>query len=123
MVKVKNKKGFTLIELSMVIAIIGILYSVSIPLFSETAIKAKETALKDNLHIMRKAIDNYYSVKEHYPETIQKLVDDKFIRFIPVDSITKQKDWKIVNHEKGGIYDIHSNSNGTSLNGTIYSSW
>ena len=107
----------------MVIAIIGILYSVSIPAFQNTVSKARETALKDNLHSFRKSINDYYSYREKYPETLNSLVEEKFIRSIPEDPVTGKREWKIELHPQGGIYNVYSESDRISSEGTMYSSW
>ncbi len=125
-----RSRGFTLIELLIVIALIGILASLVVPQFRHTPRKAKEAVLKEDLYTLRDVIDQYFSDKGKYPDSLQALVDDGYIRKIPVDPITESADtWQVEtaegseDEEAGGVYDVHSGSNETALDGSAYSEW
>jgi len=123
------KKGFTLIELSIVIAIIGILYMIAIPKADLSIKKAKESALKANLYILRDAIDKYYADFKKYPETLEELDAEpghkRYIRKIPVDPMTGKADWEIIYHpdRPNEIFDVKSRSRERSINGEPYNTW
>lgn len=118
--------GFTLIEMSVVVAIIGILYFTIVPLYGTTIQRARETALKEDLHVLRKTIDLYYKDRETWPADLFTLVKDGYLRAIPVDPITGRADtWVIVPSSEGSndVYDVRSGASGVGLDGTPYSSW
>ena len=127
-------RGFTLIELLVVMAIIGILASIGIPMLLKTPIKAKEAALRENLFTFRSCLDQYKADKGHYPESLEVLVQDKYIRKIPLDPFTKSADtWELVfeepsstetaSEEPPGVIDVRSGSTETALDGTPYNTW
>jgi general secretion pathway protein G len=129
-----RRRGFTLIELLVVMAIIGILASIGIPMLLQTPIKAKEAALRENLFTFRSCLDQYKADKGHYPESLEVLVQDKYIRKVPIDPFTKAADtWELVFEEPSsaeaatdeppGIIDVHSGSTATALDGTAYNTW
>lgn len=118
------RRGFTLIEISLVMAIIGILYMVVLPLYPGSMDRAKEATLKEDLHVMRKCLDDYYRLNGKWPVTLETLVSERFIRKLPVDPVTGLVDWQITrDEESGGVRDIHSRSKKPSRDGTLYSSW
>jgi general secretion pathway protein G len=90
-----NQRGFTLIELLVVVTIVGLLAGLAIVNVRFAQRKAREAALMDNLSTMRKAIDNFYADKQHYPADLNELVPN-YVRKIPRDPITKQIDWEVV---------------------------
>jgi general secretion pathway protein G len=90
-----NQKGFTLIELIIVVTIIGILAGLAIVNVRFAQRKAREAALMDNLATMRKAIDNFYADKQRYPSDLNELVPN-YMRSVPKDPITKQADWEVI---------------------------
>lgn len=126
-----GKKGYTLLELMIVVAIVGILVSIAIPTFQHTAIKAKEAVLKQNLFTMRVVIDQYYADRKKYPETLESLVEKKYLREIPMDPFTKSRTtWTEVYEEQeegedspAGVFDVKSGSDDLALDGTSYKEW
>ncbi|MCK5684920.1 prepilin-type N-terminal cleavage/methylation domain-containing protein [bacterium] len=125
-VRKKFNAGFTLLELSIVIAIIGILYLVAMPRGDKVAHKARESVLKTNLRIVRECIDKYYGDNGEYPAELEALVEKRYIRSIPVDPITNSsKTWVTISsaQQKDDIFNIKSGSNSMSLEGTLYNQW
>ena len=127
-------RGFTLIELLVVMAIIGILASIGIPMLLSTPIKAKEAALRENLFTFRSCLDQYKADKGRYPESLEVLVSEHYIRKVPIDPFTKSPDtWELVfeepdsadaaSEEAPGIIDVKSGAPGTALDGTAYNTW
>ena len=128
----RRERGFTLIELLIVVAIIGILVGVAIPRFRQTPQRAKEVALKQDLFVLRDIIDQYFADKGKYPDTLDTLVDDGYIRKIPHDPFTESDTtWEVEYAEAtdddpeggGGVFDVHSGASGTALDGSRYSDW
>lgn len=128
----RRRRGFTFVELMIVMAIIAVLLSVAIPIYSRSIVRAKESVLKNNLFTMRTVIDEYTYDKQKAPQTLQDLVSDGYLRQIPQDPITNSSDtWKIIPEDQGntvnqtepGIFDVRSGSDKTSLEGTAYSDW
>ncbi|HXA63914.1 MAG TPA: type II secretion system protein [Bryobacteraceae bacterium] len=128
----RRRFGFTLVELMIVMAIIAILMSVAIPIYSRSITRSKESVLKNNLLSLRTVIDEYTYDKQKAPQTLNDLVSDGYLRQIPVDPITGTADnWKIimedasntVNQSEPGIFDVRSSSDKISLEGTPYSEW
>lgn len=126
-----GRKGYTLLELMIVVAIVGILVTLAIPMFQQSAMKAKEAALKQNLFTMRAVIDQFYADRGDYPESLESLVEEKYLRAIPVDPFTKSATtWNEIYEEQeegddspAGVYDVKSGSDGLALNGTPYKEW
>ena len=123
-------KGFTLLELLIVVALIAIITALAVPQFRHTPQKAKEAVLKEDLYTLRDVIDQYFTDKGKYPATLEDLVESGYIRKVPVDPITGSSDsWQLEmaemeeGEDAGGIYDVHSGAPGNALDGTSYSEW
>jgi general secretion pathway protein G len=139
----KAQSGFTLIELIVVVTIIGILAAVAVSNVKWAQTKARESALRHDLFEMRKSIDDYYADKQKYPESLQALAQEHYLRGVPKDPITMKADWEEVQNTPDpsdpnamptdpaasadnpvpGIYDVHSQAPGNGLDGTPYKSW
>jgi general secretion pathway protein G len=119
--------GFTLIELLVVMAIIGTLLSIAVPRYFRSLEHARETVLKQDLSILREAIDKYNADLNQYPEKLLDLADKHYVRAIPVDPFTKLADsWTLIPSEDpdhAGIKDLHSAAEGTASDGTPLASW
>jgi general secretion pathway protein G len=132
MINRRTQSGFTLIELMIVMAIIGILITMAIPSFVGAIKHAREAALKEDLQTLRTAIDTYTMDKQKGPQSLDDLVQDGYIRAIPEDPMTRQKDTWVTDSTESmysldetepGITDIHSGSTETGSDGQPYSSW
>jgi general secretion pathway protein G len=119
--------GFTLIELLIVMAIIGTLLSIAVPRYFHSLQHSRETVLKQDLSILREAIDKYYADLNQYPEKLPDLVDRHYVRSVPVDPFTRLADtWTVVvsdDPDHPGIRDIQSGAPDIASNGTPVSSW
>jgi general secretion pathway protein G len=127
----KDNKGFTLLELMIVVAIIGILATLAQPMFKTAVLKSREAALKEDLFNIRNVLDQYYADNGKYPDSLSDLVAKGYMRGIPVDPFTGANDsWRLEfyvsesgEESSGGIFDVHSASNEVGLNGKPYSEW
>jgi len=119
----KNRMAFTLIEMSVVVAIIGLLYVTVVPMYGRTIQRTKETALKKDLHVFRLTLNDYFKDHEKWPESLNALVTQGYIRSIPPDPFTEKSDtWVVVPSQPGNndVYDVKSGAAGQSLDGTSY---
>lgn len=130
--KWRTARGFTMIELLVVVSIIVILASLGMAQYRQSVVRAREAVLKEDLFRMREAIDQFYADKNKYPASLEDLVSEGYLRDIPVDPITNSKDtWQTVNAEPDGttaasqvgIYDVKSGSEQQSMDGTNYADW
>ena len=123
----RTRRGFTLIELLIVMAIIGTLLSIAVPRYFHSLARARETVLREDLAIMREALDKYYADLGVYPESLTALVERSYVRALPVDPFTKSAEsWTLVSSEDpdhAGIRDIHSGAADQSVDGTPVSAW
>lgn len=122
--------GFTVIELLVVLAAIGLLLSISVPRYIQHLDTARETVLKQNLRSVRDAIDKFYADQGRYPNTLTELVSQRYLRSLPEDPITQRVDtWTLIapsaagSKAVGAIYDLHSGASGTARDGSSYEAW
>ncbi|HXR32949.1 MAG TPA: prepilin-type N-terminal cleavage/methylation domain-containing protein [Verrucomicrobiae bacterium] len=126
-----SQRGFTLIELMIVISIILILVGIAAGMYQQSIRRARESVLKQDLQTMRTAIDNYTMDKLQAPQSLQDLADAHYLRDLPIDPFTQQRDWvahfgdTIISPEQTGtgVDDVHSNSDQTGSDGTAYNTW
>jgi general secretion pathway protein G len=120
--------AFTLIELIVVLAIVAMLIAVAVPRYFNSIERSREAALKQNLSVMRDAIDKYYGDTARYPETLDELVIKRYLRKLPEDPVTQSSDtWVLVrppgDGAKTGVYDVKSGASGRALDGGTFGDW
>ena len=123
-----RSKGFTLVEITVVMAIIVTILAIAVPQYATAIKRAKESVLMSNLFTMRSVIDQYTYDKEEPPQALDDLVSEGYLREIPIDPFTESSDtWEIVTETgptgQSGVWNVHSGSDETSLSGTPYSEW
>ena len=120
----KRGAGFTLIELLVVMSIIALLLALAVPRYFQSVTRAKEAVLKENLTLMRDALDKHYADTGKYPATLAELVTKKYLRKLPEDPVTGSADtWVIFppdRREQGGVFDVKSGAQGDSLSGVPF---
>jgi general secretion pathway protein G len=132
--KIRRNRGFTLIELMIVISLLLILITVAIPIYKQSILRAKESVLHQDLFTLRQVIDQYTLDKQKAPQSLDDLVSAGYMKQLPIDPFTGKNDtWAVVQEEDtiadpsqteaGGISDVHSGSGLVSSDGTAYSSW
>lgn len=125
------RRGFTMIELMIVMTVISIIVAIAVPMYQKSVIRAKESVLRQNLFTLRVVIDEFTYDKAKAPQALQDLVSEGYLRQLPVDPMTGEADWNVimedaltsVNQTEPGIYDIRSKSDKKSLEGTPYNEW
>ncbi|MBA5690112.1 type II secretion system protein [Rugamonas apoptosis] len=126
-VKRPRGAGFTLIELLVVLGIVALMLTLAVPRYFPSIDKSKEIVLADNLRNLRGVIDQYYCDTGRYPDTLEQLVEKKYLREMPVDPITDSSStWIVLPPEdgsKGGVYTIKSGAPGNDRSGKPYSDW
>ena len=119
------RRGFTLIELMVVLSIVALLLTLAVPRYFGSIDKSKEAVLRENLNQMREAISRYYADKGKYPESLDALATEKYLRGVPLDPVTESdKTWIIVQPEdpqKSGVYDVRSGASGKMKDGREFS--
>ena len=119
--------GFTLIELLVVLSIVALLLTLAVPRYFSSIDKSKEAVLKENLFQLRDAIGKYHADKGKYPESLESLAADKYLRKVPLDPITESTaTWVVVpptDPQKGGVYDVKSGAPGKAIDGSEFSTW
>jgi len=129
-----SRRGFTLIELMIVISMMAILVSVAIPAYRESVLRARESVLRQNLFTMRSVISQYTLDKQKAPQALDDLVTGGYLKQIPMDPMTNRNDtWtadqetdtimSLDQQDQGGIVDVHSGSSGVGSDGTAYNTW
>jgi general secretion pathway protein G len=127
-----REQGFTLIELMVVMLIIGVLMAIAVPSYIGAIKAAKESVLKEDLHVMRNAIDSYTMDKQKAPQSLQDLVENGYLKVIPTDPMTRTSDaWVTdtsddlhsVDQSEPGIDDVHSSDQEPGSDGQPYSTW
>ena len=125
-------RGFTLVELMIVMTIVTVIMAMAVPMYQKAIVRAKESVLKNNLFTLRTLIDEYTFDKAKAPQTLDDLVREGYLRQVPVDPMTgTNQSWRIimedamasVNQMEPGIFDVRSGSDQNSLEGTPYSEW
>jgi general secretion pathway protein G len=131
--KSSRSRGFTLLELMIVISIMLILVSVGVPMYQNSIRRARESVLRQNLFTLRSVISQYTLDKQKAPQSLDDLKTAQYLKEIPTDPITNQSDWTVDQEEntimspdeqdEGGIVDVHSASAAIGTNGTAYNTW
>src|ERR1700682_754696 len=129
--RVAGERGFTLIELMIVISIMLILMAIALPMYNQSILRAREAVLRQDLFTLRQVIEQYTLDKQKAPQALDDILQDNYLKRIPVDPMTGQSNWEVVQEDvlqtaeqqEPGISDVHSASSATASEGTAYSSW
>jgi len=127
----RYQRGFTLLEMVIVISIMVILLAIAIPNYNRSIVRSREAVLRQDLFTLRQGIDQYTLDKQKAPQGLEDLVQANYIREIPKDPMTNEANWEVVqedvlqsvDQQEPGISDVHSASSGTALDGTTYNTW
>ena len=128
---IAGTEGFTLLELMIVISIIMILMAVAVPIYNQSIIQARESVLRSDLNTLRNVIQQYTLDKQKAPQSLDDLKTAGYLREIPMDPMTRQANWEVVqedvtmavDQQEPGITDVHSASTATASDGTAYNTW
>ncbi len=123
-----SRRGFTLVEVMVVMAIVLTVLSIAVPMYTTSMIRAKESVLKSNLFTMRSVIDHYTYDKEAPPQGLEDLVSEGYLRQVPIDPFTESSDsWEVITDVgptgESGVFDVKSGSERIGLDGTAYNEW
>ena len=122
-----RSRGFTLVELLVVMVVIGMLLTIAVPRYFKSLERSREAVLRQDITTLRESIDRFYGDTGKYPQTLEALVEKHYLRAIPVDPISKVSDTWVVLHaedpEDTGIKDVHSGAQGNDSQGQPYASW
>ena len=124
----RRSKGFTLIEVTVVMAIIVTILAIAVPQYATAIVRSKEAVLMSNLFTMRSVIDQYTYDKEEPPQSLDDLVNEGYLREVPIDPFTESRDsWDVITDTgpsgQSGVFDVRSGSDRESLSGTPYNEW
>ncbi len=127
----RRSRGFTLIEMMIVVSLILILVSIALPVYNRSILRAKEGVLKQDLFTLRQVIDQYTMDKKKAPQALDDIVTAGYLKVVPKDPFTNEPNWTLeqedateaTDQQEPGIIDVHSSSNLTASDGTAYSSW
>ena len=127
----RRSRGFTLIEMMVVVSLILILVSIALPVYNRSILRAKEGVLKQDLFTLRQVIDQYTMDKKKAPQALDDIVTAGYLKVVPKDPFTNEANWTLeqedateaTDQQEPGIIDVHSSSNLTASDGTAYSSW
>jgi general secretion pathway protein G len=130
--KTRSTRGYTLIELAIVVAIISVLLAIAVPIYQKSIVRTKESLLRNNLFTLRTVIDEYTFDKQKAPQNLEDLVTQGYLRAVPIDPMTSSpRTWRVIMEDSltsvdqtaPGIYDVRSGSDQKSLDGTPYAEW
>jgi len=120
-------RGFTLVELLVVLAIVATLLSLAVPRYYASLDRSKEAVLRENLYVLRDAIGKYYGDRGRYPDSLDSLAADKYLRAVPVDPITGSvATWVVIppqDAQMGAVFDVRSGASGRAIDGSEYGAW
>lgn len=122
----RRANGFTLIELLVVMAALGLLLSIAAPRYAQHVDRAREVVLRQNLAGLRDAIDKFYADRARYPKDLEELVQQRYLRQVPLDPVTDRTDsWVLVPPagQQGVVFDVRSGAAGQARDGTAYATW